>query len=153
MRKGRGQGRSSNLHITNKRNLHVFCSDNSSFIILFPMGRSSGSLETILLHKSLLLQNPPASTKSQKTVLEGTLGVLYPSLSLKADSAVLTIADKLPSILFTKKVTSSGYSIVSFSVSPTVSYVFTYRVLGKSLLIKSQTLLHHPKPNYFLPYP
>lgn len=96
---------------------------------------------------------PLQSQKSRQTVLEGTLGVLYPSLSLKADSAILTIADKLPSILFTKKVTSSGCSIVSFSVSPTVSYVFTYRVLGKPLLIKSRTPLHHLKPNYFLPYP
>lgn len=49
--------------------------------------------------------------------------------------------------------TSTGYSTVSSSVSPTASHVFPYQVMGKYLLIKSQTPFHQLEAKYFLPYP
>lgn len=48
---------------------------------------------------------------------------------------------------------SHQHSTVSSSVSPTVSHVFPYQVMGKYLLIKSQTPLHQLEAKYLLPYP
>lgn len=107
-RKGRGAERSSNPHTENKRNLR-FLQWQFLLHLTNPHGKINSTFWVTWNNPSPQASSAPKSTclnkarNHRRQSLEGTLGVHYPLLSLNAGSTVLTIADKPPSTLTTKK--------------------------------------------------